>query len=504
MNAPNAAFKRQLRTSTDSIVYFTPTCTGREVIHRRAHIFVLSDLFLLCEHMSASEKAQKAEDILKRYPDRVGDGGPLPEMWLCYPPLAGKHLTVISGGLERELIVTVMGRERFLIEVESREAREELMESVRECIAFEPPGEELVSPSSFLLDKPDSMAFFTGQRSSVPLSAPHRQQASISSSSQTPSLANSSASETTEMTGRPPPIAFAAPPPRGASLRARTSSNQLRDGFSPGPSLMSSRTPSPAFPTGQGNNDPAAYNQYGTGPISASASVRSIATARSLDAPPNRMGPAAAYQQSRGLSDPPFDRAVRSTSPRYEHQLGNIPQGHPAMQNGNMHRSQSADPLRPHITIPSRFDGPQTAFPGSTNQMNHLDESPPASPLEADSTRIDGPAAISAQMKCKVFLKHGHQQWKSLGNAKLRLYVQPSNNVKQLVVEADSSDKAMLISTIVLTDGVERVGKTGVAIELSDRGQRTGVVYMIQLRNEKSAHGLFESLLAGSDRAVTR
>ena len=54
----------------------------------------------------------------------------------------------------------------------------------------------------------------------------------------------------------------------------------------------------------------------------------------------------------------------------------------------------------------------------------------------------------------------------------------------------------------MLTDGVERVGKTGVAIELSDRGHRTGVVYMIQLRNEKSAGGLFDELLAGSDRSV--
>jgi len=45
------------------------------------------------------------------------------------------------------------------------------------------------------------------------------------------------------------------------------------------------------------------------------------------------------------------------------------------------------------------------------------------------------------------------------------------------------------------------VGKTGVAIELSDKGVRTGVVYMLQLRNEGSAQGLFDSLLAGSDRS---
>lgn len=103
-------------------------------------------------------------------------------------------------------------------------------------------------------------------------------------------------------------------------------------------------------------------------------------------------------------------------------------------------------------------------------------------------------------MKCKVFLKQQHAQWKSLGSAKLKLYNQQPTNIKQLVVESDSSKAKVLISTIVSADGVERVGKTGVAIELSDQGVRTGIVYMIQLRNEKSAGGLFDELLSGSDR----
>ena len=58
----------------------------------------------------------------------------------------------------------------------------------------------------------------------------------------------------------------------------------------------------------------------------------------------------------------------------------------------------------------------------------------------------------------------------------------------------------MLISTIVISGGVQRVGKTGVAIELSDQGARTGIVYMIQLRNETNGRRLFDNLLAGSDR----
>lgn len=88
-----------------------------------------------------------------------------------------------------------------------------------------------------------------------------------------------------------------------------------------------------------------------------------------------------------------------------------------------------------------------------------------------------------------------------LGSGKLKLYRHDPINMKQLVVEAEDKNKSVLVSTIVLTDGVERVGKTGVAIELSDKGSRTGVIYMIQLRNENSANGLYESLLAGSDRS---
>lgn len=107
-------------------------------------------------------------------------------------------------------------------------------------------------------------------------------------------------------------------------------------------------------------------------------------------------------------------------------------------------------------------------------------------------------------MKCKVFLQQGHGQWKSLGQAKLKLYVEKARNVKQLVVDSESRSKSVLISTIVLMDGVERVGKTGVAVEISDRGQRTGIIYMIQLRNEVSAGGLHESLLAGSARDARR
>ena len=160
---------------------------------------------------------------------------------------------------------------------------------------------------------------------------------------------------------------------------------------------------------------------------------------------------------------------------------------------GTMQEPQSQ--LRP-IPPSVQFRAPSMVVGASVDEL-----SPPTSPTLAN-TAPAGPvtSTVSAQMKCKVFLKQGHAQWKSLGSAKLKLYHQQPTNVKQLVVEAEDKNKSVMISTIVLTDGVERVGKTGVAVELSNNGSRTGIIYMIQLRNEKAAVGLFESLLEGSDR----
>lgn len=90
----------------------------------------------MCEHMTVPEKAQKVQDILSKHPERAGDGSPFPELWLCYPPLAGRHLSAITGGMEDEVIVTVMGKEKFVLKLESRGVRDETLEDLQACIAF--------------------------------------------------------------------------------------------------------------------------------------------------------------------------------------------------------------------------------------------------------------------------------------------------------------------------------------------------------------------------------
>jgi hypothetical protein len=80
MAPPGLKYTRELRLSVDVVIRLTPKSTGVEVIHRQGHVFLLSDLFLVCEKMTPEERSQG------------GQGGP--DMWLCYPPLAGKVLRV--------------------------------------------------------------------------------------------------------------------------------------------------------------------------------------------------------------------------------------------------------------------------------------------------------------------------------------------------------------------------------------------------------------------------
>lgn len=222
-------------------------------------------------------------------------------------------------------------------------------------------------------------------------------------------------------------------------------------------------------------------------------------------APPN---PPYGVSPGRTPSDPSFQGGIRKNSSPL---ASPSDPGRAPPFDGSLHPAMASSPnlLLPHTNSLGPVVGesqlrpalPSVQFRTPSMVVAPDELSPPTSPTMTKSVPT-GPvtSSVSAQMKCKVFLKQGHAQWKSLGSAKLKLYLQQPTNVKQLVVEAEDKNKSVLISTIVLSDGVERVGKTGVAVELSDHGARTGIVYMIQLRNEQSAVGLFESLLQGSDR----
>jgi len=95
--------------------------------------------------MEASEKAEKAQQLAQEQPNRVGEGGPMPEMWLSYPPLAGKHLRIQEGEQSNVVAVTVLRKETFVIHTESEIERDLMMKSLGECIEFASGGESDLS-----------------------------------------------------------------------------------------------------------------------------------------------------------------------------------------------------------------------------------------------------------------------------------------------------------------------------------------------------------------------
>ncbi|TFK77011.1 hypothetical protein BDN72DRAFT_830181 [Pluteus cervinus] len=502
MCPPGLTFTRELRFSLDVVIRFTPRATEQEVIHRFGHVFLLSDLFLVCERMTPEERAQHG-----------GDGA---DMWLCYPPLAGKVLRVTEvEGQGNCLQIAVMRKEHLTLEAESPQARDFMMREFKDCIDFAsslpPPSKQPPPPMPPLPNFAQPAPLAPGRGGPLP---PNPGMPRSMSSNPLPGenrivdgMARLALSPEAQMQqgAQRMPIMHNGPPPRGPGPPGPPQMYPP-NGFGPGqmmhpgppgrPSLGGRPSPGgPGMgpgPMGYGHPPPGPPLMHMGGPLPPPNAPFGV-----VGGPPR---PPSEPSMQDGLRKMPSTRSLAS----HDHGHGPLPPPPPMPGfSYNLPRNGSSPNLQapqPRTVLPSaQFNTPRAV---SMAEPMFDEPSPPNSPV-AESRQNLGPvtSTISAQMKCKIFLQQQHAQWKSLGAAKLKLYRQDPTNVKQLVVEADSKDKTVLISTIVLTDGVERVGKTGVAIELSDQGARTGIIYMIQLRNEKSAGGLFESLLAGSDRA---
>lgn len=333
-----------------------------------------------------------------------------------------------------------------------------------------PPRPRTQSPPAQLSNANHSMTLNHGADLSAPKAQFGRLAAgsdlNLPASGSVPFLDAPSNSDPGNSRGATPDAPLFIPPPRGASRAAMPQTPAIN---SPFPQRQQSLTAIHHVETSHDNHD---QNQPRIPPTPVK------------EFPPDQRGPPpSGGPGSNGY--PPSHPNPRGPQSIYSSDSASLqtPSREPSMV------SFASRPSRLQTGYSSRAPSPDLDSPPTSPD----DEKPPTGPVTS---------SVTAQMKCKVFLQQQHAQWKSLGSARLLLYEQQPTNVKQLVVNAENKAKTLLISTIVLSDGVERVGKTGVAIELSDQGSRTGIVYMIQLKSETSASGFFGSLVAGSDRAV--
>lgn len=627
MNPPNLPFARFMRKSADVVIHFTPSSGAPEISIRRAHMFLLTDLFLVCERMTPSEKAE------------LSKGGVGPDMWLLYPPLAGKHLRVTDlGGQGNVLSITILKKEKLIVHTDSREAKEDWLEHFADCQKFAANLGLKVKTGATSASTP-SASSNSNSSGSVPSGATLGSGAPILTTpalSPAISITPSSTHGHDEIVEVPASLSQEAAnsPVMNSDLSRQASFNSVAS-FPKGPAMnspdlnvfppgsnsaFSPRSTSPShFAPGSGPSGPrgspmmrpviispsnGAFSpetspafgpaRYGPGAVDPNGPNGPINMGRpplmqDPNMPPRSPGAMRAPGGPNGPGGPmPFPRGGPSPVPGQ--MAGGGPGNSPGF--GPMHVRPGMGPgpgpgtmglggppflngaPRPHMgRMAAGATGPQGApggpiwAPGSSRpppngmppreamrrpsapnlrQASHgssgggrtsdegdggrsfirtrsvsstgstapklpsammkegrdrsergTDVSPPSSPV----SKRQGPfrSTVSAQMRCKLFLKQSHAQWKSLGNTRLKLYHILPDDIKQLVVE---NDRKTLISTIVLTDGVERVGKVGVAVELSDQGNRTGIIYMLQMRSEESAAGLFGQLLEGSDRTA--
>jgi hypothetical protein len=135
MNPYTLTFQRTIRRGGDVTISFVPRSdpSREERVYQRAHIVLLSDLFLVCEHVSTEQRAK-------------GESADGADMWLVFPPLAGKHLRttmtstdppgVVERDSDRTLQVLVMKRETLTIRCQSRAERDAWKDAFDECTAF--------------------------------------------------------------------------------------------------------------------------------------------------------------------------------------------------------------------------------------------------------------------------------------------------------------------------------------------------------------------------------
>ncbi|KAH9984162.1 hypothetical protein BJV77DRAFT_1153393 [Russula vinacea] len=552
ISPPSLPYVRSLRIGADVAVRFVPRSTGVEVNHPGGRVFILSDLFLLCEQMAPGEKSTES---------------PAADMWLLYPPLAGKHLKVAKAENEdRALQVTVLRKEKLVLVFSSPAIRERAFSELTECIEFasavHTSSKHPLPPMPTLNGMPKSQPAPGGgmpssqtapdlrQSNAPPMSSrspsPHRVSSPVSSLGHSLSRHDSGPSPRNSHDTTPASMSLTS----SMSNLVHSLETQIQQGGSWAQPVHHPH-PTPPYPVRQQSQPEGLDNSVGQprfagglplGPSQPPLLQPVAPVPRAGPAPGEVVSPGQFLPTQRAASAGPLGR-------RGPLGLAHAQQPMPGMDPSITQRAPPRLPPNPvngQLMPPNAPIVPPGREPLDPSFQGGLRKSHPphasihypnqGGPPHSTERRIqEWQVALICCFHVRIprdrlasrnfasfhrlhnsvrhrwssdevqgLFKQGHAQWKSLGSAKLKLFHEQPTNVKQLVVEAEDKNKSVLISTIVLTDGVERVGKTGVAVELSDNGARTGIIYMIQLRNEQAAVGLYESLLAGSDRTVAR
>ncbi|CAG8812570.1 22392_t:CDS:1, partial [Cetraspora pellucida] len=106
---------------------------------------------------------------------------------------------------------------------------------------------------------------------------------------------------------------------------------------------------------------------------------------------------------------------------------------------------------------------------------------------------------LAMECRCRVFLQNDHGIWTNLGWGNMKLEVESPSQRKKILITSEKQNKK-LVDSFVREDGVERVGRAGVAITLNnvDKTNNRRIIYMMQMKEEATAVKAFGIMKQGN------
>ncbi|CAG8499556.1 2850_t:CDS:10 [Ambispora leptoticha] len=527
---PNLPFKREIRLH-DNFVVIIKYADG-SVMHK-AHLFLLTDILMICRVLTPEEK--------QRTPNM--------EFLLLYPPLSGKHLAVrdLDEAKYDLLELFVMKREKVLLRAESKSVKDRWFQGFNEVIDFATKasakpkvktdprslGQGSVDSPLSASDKrsprsprspvvPYAVSNDAGQLLSLPNAQHQMPQPSSPVSSERKNFPLNNDQNTSDSRLSPPGLAV------NNNYNNGNNSTGYPPNTKPQPKVHfqpRSRTPDP--PHNAGGQYPGDYKPY---PTESSSSLRSDPAAAEVHMAPH-LQRSSSNSSLASVSSIAATREILYKTPPCKVSIWKENMWKPLTTRENciveirmtttgqccwaivleksrrmvvnawilptttLHRETPTDfSISCEIGQSKEYYRINTPHPVEADRCMQIVPGPPqilvarSSSLQAQENGRETVATVTEIMetKCRVFLQNDHGVWTNLNWGHMKLSIETPAHRKRIVISSEK--RAKIIDAIVWEDGVERVGKNGVAITLANMG----IVYMLQMKEEKTAIKAFE------------
>ncbi|CAG8436311.1 9068_t:CDS:10 [Funneliformis caledonium] len=486
-----------------------------DLSHINVHMFLLTDLLLICQQITQEEKQ---EFFLEK------------DMRLLYPPLSTKHLAIkdVSDGEEEMLELTVLQKEMIVIYVDTKEVKDDWLKEVTKSINLSFNGTE--KPQLGIDLKAAHKFDNNSQLSTPPMSA--------NAIKRSPSVGNLISKQQLKS---PSPLGSGGFNSQSSSLSPSTPGSD-----SP---IVRSLTPDP--PRNVGGNYPGDYvpfaegNEQGTGqgrlsdPISPldiknrlnaglrerSNSIASLASVMSIAVDQETIFRSSACEvftwvngewkpltkkdkciveirmtaQKKGCwaiilgssNRMVLNAWIYSSTTLHREDANSFSISCEMGQRREFYKIDTIDSTESDQFIDSLLKvresarGSLNVSPEFISRSSSLQTIEPLREVEQTITQI-------METRCRVFLQNDHGVWTNLGWGSMKLSLETPSHRKRVIVNSDKKKTKTIIDAIIWEDGVERVGKCKVALTLNNMGNNMRIIYLLQMKDEASAVKVFD------------